>query len=52
MDAAQKTSINSTDQTSKRGVEAPAPAAAYVFGPGSLTRGVTVVPLEPGGALP
>jgi hypothetical protein len=54
IDTAPKTSINPTDQTSKRGVESPAPAAAYVLGPTGayLTRGLGVAPSDTETLLP
>jgi hypothetical protein len=51
MDPSPKTSINSTDQASKRGVENPPPSTAFVLGPLN-TRGISSTPSEPGGSLP
>lgn len=49
-DPAPTTSINPTDQTSKRGVSAANPTA-IVFPP-PPARGVCIVPDEPGGTKP
>jgi hypothetical protein len=52
IDPAPITSLNPADPTSKKGIENPAPAAAYVFGPGPLGRGISPTTNEIGGTLP
>jgi hypothetical protein len=51
VDVPQKTSVDSAVQATKRGIEAPGPSDAYVFGP-VPDRGVGVAPANTETLLP